>query len=123
MNQFYEFNNDVNKRKEENKRRKEVGDKSRLKDNMKKKLQTTMIGAIAQFEESFGHLWGINKHVNELTESELEWREVWNDVRDTVLDLGNSQVRAAMNELEQYSLSWNKYQVNLPVKPRRRNHE
>ena len=32
---------------------------------MKKKIQTTMIGALARFEENFGHLWGHFKDPND----------------------------------------------------------
>jgi|TARA_R110000824_G_scaffold308105_1_gene495661 hypothetical protein len=89
--------------------------KRRLLNNLKKKFDTTIIGSLAAFEDRFGELWGHGASVEELDEDQLYWREVWTDTRSKVLDNGNANLRAAQNEIAQYTLSWNRYvtQFNL----------
>tara|TARA_R110000824_G_scaffold10866_5_gene47608 strand:- start:4025 stop:4402 length:378 start_codon:yes stop_codon:yes gene_type:complete len=83
--------------------------KRRLLNNLKKKFDTTIIGSLAAFEERFGELWGHGLPPEELDEDQLYWREVWADTRSKILDNGNANLRAAQNEIAQYTLSWNRY--------------
>ena len=39
----------------------------------------------------------------------------FNTVRTRILDLGNSNLRAAQNEVDQYTLSWNRYVTNFYI--------
>jgi hypothetical protein len=89
--------------------------KRRLLNNLKKKFDTTIIGSLAAFEDRFGELWGHGLPTGELDEDQIYWREVWTDARAKILDNGNSNLRAAQNEIAQYTLSWNRYvtQFNL----------
>ena len=89
--------------------------KKRLVNNLRKKFETTTIGSLAAFEESFGFLWGHGLKPNELNDEEQEWRETWNEVRTKILDLGNSNSRGAQSELAQYTLSWNRYVTNFNI--------
>jgi hypothetical protein len=104
---------------EQNKRHKEESykdnSKRRLLNNLKKKFDTTIIGSLAAFEDRFGELWGHGLPIGELDEDQLYWREVWADTRSKILDNGNANLRAAQNEIAQYTLSWNRYvtQFNL----------
>ncbi len=104
---------------EKNKRQKDItykdNSKRRLLNNIKKKFDTTIIGSLAAFEEKFGELWGHGLSIEELDEDQLYWREVWADARSRILDNGNANLRAAQNEIAQYTLSWNRYvtQFNL----------
>ena len=104
---------------EKNKRQKDItykdNSKRRLLNNIKKKFDTTIIGSLAAFEEKFGELWGHGISIEELDEDQLYWREVWADARSRILDNGNANLRAAQNEIAQYTLSWNRYvtQFNL----------
>jgi hypothetical protein len=82
-----------------------------------KKFKTTMIGAIASFEENFGYLWGHGKPVADLTENETSFREKWELTRTEILNKGNSQLRAALEEINHYDLSWKKYHTTLIIKP------
>ena len=52
--------------------------KKRFIKVMGTKFKTTMIGALAAFEENFGDLWGHGKSEQELTPEEKEYREIWN---------------------------------------------
>ena len=83
--------------------------KRRLLNNLKKKFDTTIIGSLAAFEDRFGELWGHGLPVEELDEDQLYWREAWADARSKILDNGNANLRAAQNEIAQYTLSWNRY--------------
>ena len=64
-----------------------------------KRFQTTMIGALFQFEESFGYLWGQDKDDEDLTENEKKFRFKWEDTRNQILNNGNSQLRKCISDI------------------------
>jgi hypothetical protein len=66
---------------------------------IRKRFQTTMIGALYQFEKNFGHLWGIDLDEDELSNRQLDMRDSWEDTRNSILNNGNNQLRQVMNEL------------------------
>ena len=68
-----------------------------------KRFQTTMIGALHEFEKTFGHLWGHDKNEDFLTESEEEFRYRWENVRNQILNNGNNQLRKCLTDLERMS--------------------
>jgi hypothetical protein len=70
------------------------------KQIIKKRIQTTMIGALYEFEENFGYLWGLDKEESQLTEKELRFRDQWEDARNNILNKGNNQLRQCLSELE-----------------------
>lgn len=76
--------------------------KDRLINLMTKFINTTMIGSIAAIE----------KHLNNETLSENEFQRV----RQEILDNGNKQRRAMMDELSRYDVEWLRYTMKLPVK-------
>jgi hypothetical protein len=80
-----------------------------------KKFKTTFIGAISQIQDAFGELWGENKQEEDRTEQEREWYDIWQQVRTNILNNGNNQLRAALNELQQYNIIWEGYKLNLPI--------
>jgi len=92
--------------------------KKRLLNNLEKKFRTTIIGSLAVFEEEFGWLWGHGKDYHELNDEEIELREIWNKTRTKLLDSGNSNLRAAQNELSQYTFKWNRYVTNFKMSNR-----
>ena len=91
--------------------------RNRLMDAIKKKFDTTMIGALAAFEEEFGELWGDGLGIDQLTLDQLEERERWDRVRSKVLDNGNNQSRSAAEEISHYTVTFNKYVTKFVVKP------
>ncbi len=65
-----------------------------------KRLETTMIGCLARFENIFGYLWGQHKpHNVDLTDQELYFDNLWRDVRNNILNHGNNQMRSLHNEM------------------------
>lgn len=100
---------------EKNVERAQAYSKKQLIDNLSKKFRTSMIGGLAKFEENFGYLWGHGKQRAELTKAELEWREKWEITRTEILNNGNNQLRGALDELSQYTTSWDKYKVDFII--------
>ena len=74
------------------------------------KLRTTMIGSLQAFEDLFGPLCGLGKSRGSMTEGELELRDLYEELRSRILNLGNGQIRALEAEIAQYDVSWNRYQ-------------
>lgn len=89
---------------------------NRLLKIIQKKITTTMIGAISQIESNFGHLWGHGKMLRELSQSEQQYREIWNSVRNNILTNGNNQCRNIEKEINEYSIEWNRHHLMLLMK-------
>ena len=87
--------------------------KDRLAKILKKKIQTTMIGALSTIEENFGFLW--SNPTGELTATQLEMKELYDKVRSEILDKGNNQARNIDAELSQYEVEWLRYSIQIPV--------
>lgn len=92
--------------------------RKRLGRIIDKKIMTSFIGAVAKFEEFFGHLWGHGLSLDqELSESENRNLELWNECRNEVLNNGNSQKRALQTELLLYTIKMNRCRARLLPKP------
>ena len=89
--------------------------KKRLSNIVSTKIKTSFIGAISSCEKNFGFLWGHGKDESELTKQELEMKELWEEVRTEILDNGNTQLRAASNEIDNYSISWERYSLGINI--------
>jgi hypothetical protein len=70
--------------------------KEQLLTNIEKRFKTTMIGALARFEESFGYLW------EDDSEKRIMFEKIWDETRNSILNNGNNQLRAAIDELSDY---------------------
>ena len=90
--------------------------KDRLAKNCKKKVQTTMIGALSSIEDHLGFLWG-HKSDEALSEEQEKMRQLYEELRSEILDKGNPQMRNIDAELTQYDINWNRYQYQIPIKP------
>lgn len=113
MDEFYENQRIVDERKKQNESRRKERSANRLETNMAKKIKTTMIGALASFEDGFGYLWGIDDDYNALTQEQLDLRELWEEVRTEILNKGNMQIRAAKDELSEYDTNWNRKRIDF----------
>lgn len=80
-------------------------------DQTQKRFKTIMIGSIARFEQEFGYLWNNDEEPN--TEQEAYFREKWEDLRNDILDHGNSQIRNGMQDLNQYLNAVEKYNLQI----------
>lgn len=70
----------------------------------KKKIMTATIGALSEFEKSFGYLWGIGK--THKTADELAFENIWLEIRSNILDNGNWQVALIEKELRNYTVDY-----------------
>ena len=91
-----------------------VDSKDRLATIIKKKIETTMIGALSTIEEHFGFLWN-NEDGSALTEEQTIMKELYQSVRSGILDKGNNQARNIDAELAQYEVEWLKYTIEMPM--------
>ena len=112
----FDFTEKSRKEKPKSEERYRESSKKRLLNIIKQKFDTTTIGSLAVLEELFGELWGHGIPYRELTEDEVEWREIWNEARTKILDLGNSNLRGAQSEIAQYTLSWNRYVTHFVIR-------
>jgi len=70
------------------------------KNILTKRFQTTMIGALFEFEKTFGYLWGQHKPDDiDLTDKELQFLDLWENTRNQILNNGNNQLRKAVADL------------------------
>jgi hypothetical protein len=89
----------------------------RLQFYMKRRIQTTMIGALARMERHFGFLWGQDKD-GELTPEEENFADIWDFARNEILNHGNKQMREVADDFYEYGgLFKNKYHYNFRVIP------
>jgi hypothetical protein len=73
-----------------------MNNKDQLLENIEKRFKTTMIGALAKFEENFAYLWE-NDTINR-----ERYEDLWEETRNEILNNGNHQIRSALKELHQY---------------------
>ena len=111
-NKFLKDSIDYKKSRED--RYKEVSKDSLFKAS-KKRIQTTMIGALSTIEEHFGFLWGFELPEEQLTPEQKHVKSIFEDVRAKILDRGNTQIRSLESEFVNYEISKKKYFINLPV--------
>ena len=100
---------DLKAKREE--RYKEIS-KTRLYEISRKKIQTTMIGALDTIEKSFGFLWEAD---GELTPEQSQLKKIFEEARSQILDRGNAQMRNLKAEFVNYDINWKKYSLTLPV--------
>jgi transcription termination factor Rho len=86
--------------------------KEKLLKATKKKIQTTMIGALHSVEQHFGFLWDSGEI--EPSYEQLQLKEIFEDLRSEILDRGNNQIRNLENEFINYNIIWKKYSLKLP---------
>ena len=87
------------------------------KEIITKRIQTTMIGALHEFEKTFGYLWGCQKEEDEeLTDKEYKFLDIWEETRNNILNNGNNQLRKCISELEKSHGKNIKYNYNFKRK-------
>lgn len=88
--------------------------RERLSTIIRKKIETTMIGALSSIEEHLGFLWS-NADGSPLTDEQTVMKDVYQDIRSEILDKGNNQARNVEAELTHYEVEWQKFSMELPV--------
>ena len=95
-------------------RKKEIT-KDELFRSCKKKVQTTMIGALDIIEKQFGFLWCFEDQTD-LNDEQRQMKDIYDNVRASILDKGNTQIRNMEGEFTHYEISKKKYHIDIPVK-------
>lgn len=79
-------------------------DMEELARNMRKKIETTMIGALSSIEEHLGFLW----------KDDAGMIEVYQKLRSEILDKGNKQIRYIDVDLSNYNVT-KKPKKTIPI--------
>lgn len=87
-----------------------LASKEALRKTCRKKIDTTMIGAINVIELE---LFGLMSENDSLS---LKLREAYGRIRSKILDNGNNQKRIIDEEISQYTVEWNKQTLVMPVR-------
>ena len=111
-NNFLQKSLDLKQAREE--RYKEVS-RDKLFKASKKKIQTTMIGALSTIEEQFGFLWGFDISEEQRTPEQKKIHEIYEEARAQILDRGNTQIRILETEFVNYDITRKKHFINLPM--------
>ena len=80
-------------------------------EQMEKRFKTTMIGALARFENEFGYLWNGDQEPSD--GQEAYFRDKWEDLRSDLLDHGNDQMRNGIQDLNNYLNKMEKYHLQI----------
>ena len=88
--------------------------KKKLMTSVKSKIKTTMIGALAAFEESFGFVWGHGQTT--LTAEQQKMKDEWDKTRTKILNTGNNQIRNSEEEIAQYEMNRKKDTLTFIIK-------
>ena len=113
MDEYGKLIKKKSKYKQEREDKFKYGSKDRLSKILRKKVETTMIGALSSVEEHLGFLWSSN--TGELTNEQKEMFDIYQKIRSDILDKGNAQARNIDAELNHYDVTWLRYSVDLPV--------
>ena len=114
MENFNELIRNQQKYKEARDTKYKSDSKDRLSKILRKKVETTMIGALSSVEEHFSFLW-VNEGGAQTPEQKI-MHDLFQKVRSEILDKGNTQARNVDAELSQYDVNWLRYTIEMPIK-------
>jgi hypothetical protein len=86
---------------------------------IEKRFQTSTIGSLARVEKHLGFVWGHDKEMISIAESDN--RNSWLDLREDLLDHGNYQMRATLTDIRKLlvnSLDKGTVQMNYDLSPK-----
>jgi hypothetical protein len=84
-------------------------------NQLSRRFQTTIIGSLARFEDTFGYLWGHNSD-KDLTEKQKAFLDNWEYVRTSILNHGNNQMREAIDDVIEHIEDQNNfYKYNFVI--------
>ena len=98
-----------------NEERYEAHSREIMKKHITTKFRTTMIGTLDILEQQYGYKWGHGLSEEECTVEQLSERDRWQLIRTEILNNGNNQMRAALAEVEQYTVKYNKKEYKFLI--------
>lgn len=87
--------------------------RNRLKQLIRKKMTTILVGTIDEFEKAFGVNWGHGLEDEDKTDEQLDLAVMWNICRNKIFDRGNIQIRGMEKELDTYDVELIRYESNF----------
>lgn len=76
------------------------------KESMTTHIRTSFIFPLAEIERIFGFLWGEEvEDKNQLTPEQYKWYKVYKQLRKSILDNGNNQIRFTEQEINKLYIS------------------
>lgn len=108
----------------DNKKKKEQiaaeASKGRIKKKAKISVETCAIGSLSDFEETFGWLWGHGKE-DSLTPKQKEMRDLWQEVRNSILDRAENSKRLLLREIDRCEFKeYNPPRFTTIIRPKRK---
>ncbi len=91
--------------------------KERLLKICQSKMKTIMIGALASIEDKLKPYW-TPENGEQMSNEQILLQKLYGEIRQEILDKGNTHIRNLAEEFEQYKIEWKRYNLQLPVKPR-----
>lgn len=90
-------------------------DKQKLRQVVEKSITTTMIGALAAFEQNFGGLWGMGvPETEELSEKQQFFLEAWEEARTRILDLGSNAIKISTRAINANDIRKKEFYQEFP---------
>ena len=80
-----------------------------LIDSIERRFKTTIIGSLARVEDHLGFVWGHDQDMISIDQSDN--RQIWQDLREDILDHGNYQLRATLTDIRKFIQDYNKSTV------------
>jgi len=114
MDDYYENLAIKRKRDEQKDKEYKEASKERLLKISCTKVRTTMIGALDSIEKKLSPLWNVEEG-KRLTNDQLRLKQLYEEVRNEILDRGNTQIRNLETEFQQYEINWKRYTLQLPI--------
>ena len=84
-----------------------------------KDMQTIMIGELDRFERVFAYLWGSDADINTLSLKELQFRDMWQDVRTQILDFGNDKIREFKEKMINFNETGSLYTMKFNMRSKK----
>lgn len=94
--------------------RKQEADKDKLQVAIAGAMKTIMIGAVASVEEKLGMLWAQGQERN-LTPNEQKFYDIFMDLRKSILDKGNTQIRNCKQLIDGYTVEYTGFTISFPI--------
>jgi hypothetical protein len=113
--EFWKTKNEIDREKSRKDLKFQKLSRNRLEEILSTHIKTVMIGALSDFEKTFGELWGHGLSEDKLNENEIHVRELWNEVRTSILDRGNNKIKHMRSELSRHDIKWNRYITKFKV--------
>ena len=83
-----------------------INQNDKLKSFVRKKIMTSFIGALDDFEKSFGYLW----------EEDDDLFELWSDVRQSIMDRGHRQINHVDKEIDKLNITNKIHHYDFEIK-------